>query len=243
MSGATADLVSNELDVLATLLPLQQRAQRGAGVNVIELGCGSARLLREMLELGLTRHAVGLEVDTRQHAKNLTNPMAGLTCVHASATAVPYPDAHFDLALMLKSLHHVPLHDMARALDEVARVLKPGGWLYVSEPVYDGALNTLIKLFNDEGMVRMAAQLALDEALDRHDSPWAALQEERFDMPVHYASCADFEQRMLYPTFADHRVDEAMLQAVRAAYARHAAPDGSARFTRPMHLRLLQKRG
>lgn len=243
MSGAMADLVSNELDVLAALLPLQQRAQRGAAVNVIELGCGSARLLREMLELGLTRHAVGLEVDARQHAKNLEKPMVGLTCLQASATAVPYPDAHFDLALMLKSLHHVPLHDMARALDEAARVLKPGGWLYVSEPVYDGALNTIIKLFNDEGMVRMSAQLALDEALDRHDSPWTALQDERFDMPVRYASCADFEQRMLYPTFADHRVDDTVLQAVRAAYAHHAAPDGSARFTRPMHLRLLQKRG
>ena len=109
--------------------------------------------------------------------------------------------------------------------------------------MYDGALNSIVKLFNDEGMVRMAAQLALDEALDRHDSPWKALQEQHFDMPARYASCADFEQRMLYPTFADHRVDDAVLQAVRAAYARHAAPDGSARFTRPMHVRLLQKRG
>lgn len=242
MSSATADLVSNELDVLAALLPLQQRAQSGQHLRVLEIGCGSARLLREMLELGLTRHAVGLEVDERQHTQNLSRPMAGLTCMLASATSVPFPDAHFDLALMLKSLHHVPLHQMARALDEAARVLKPGGWLYVSEPVYDGALNTFVKLFNDEGMVRMAAQLALDESLDRHDSPWTAVQEERFEMPVRYASCADFEQRMLYPTFADHRVDSAILEAVRNAYARQAQPDGSAKFTRPMHLRLLQKK-
>ncbi len=238
-----SDLVSNELDVLAALLPLQHMAKHGSGMAVIELGCGNARLVREMLELGLARSVVGLEVDERQHTKNLASPMGGLTFRQASATAVPYPDGLFDLALMLKSLHHIPLHGMGQALDEVARVLKPGGWFYVSEPVYDGALNSIVKLFNDEGMVRMAAQLALDEALDRHDSPWKALQEQHFDMPARYASCADFEQRMLYPTFADHRVDDAVLQAVRAAYARHAAPDGSARFTRPMHVRLLQKRG
>lgn len=238
-----SELVSNELDVLAALLPLQHKAKHGPGLAVIELGCGDARLVREMLELGLARSVVALEVDERQHAKNLARPMSGLTFRQASATAVPYPDDLFDLALMLKSLHHIPLHGMGRALDEVARVLKPGGWFYVSEPVYDGTLNSIVKLFNDEGMVRMSAQLALDEALDRHDSPWKALQEQHFDMPVSYASCADFEQRMLYPTFADHRVDEPVLQAVRTAYAQHAAPDGSARFTRPMHVRLLQKRG
>lgn len=238
-----SELISNELDVLAALLPLQHLAKSGTGMAVIELGCGNARLVREMLELGLARSVVGLEVDGCQHAQNLAKPMNGLTCLLASATSVPCVDARFDLALMLKSLHHVPMHGMGRALDEVARVLKPGGWLYVSEPVYDGALNSIVKIFNDEGMVRMAAQLALDEALDRHDSPWTALQEDRFDMPVRYASCADFEQRMLYPTFADHRIDDAMLNAVREAYAKHAAPDGSTRFTRPMHVRLLQKRG
>lgn len=241
--SAPTEMVSNELDVLAALLPLQQRAQQGMELSVIELGCGGARLMREMLELRLATRCVGLEVDERQHAKNLSHPHAGLTFQLASATAVPHPNGSFDLALMLKSLHHVPLHDMARALDEVARVLKPGGWLYVSEPVYDGALNTIVKIFNDEGMVRMAAQLALDEALDRHDSPWVALREERFEMPVRYANCTEFEQRMLFPTFADHRVDEPMLNAVRQAYAAHAAADGSAQFTRPMHVRLLQKRG
>jgi len=237
-----SDLVSNELDVLAALLPLQHFAKHGNGLSVIELGCGSARLARELLELGLARRVVALEVDERQHTQNLARPMEGLTFVQASAIAVPCDSAGFDLALMLKSLHHIPLHGMAQALDEVARVLKPGGWFYVSEPVYEGALNDIVKLYNDEGMVRMAAQCALDEALDRHDSPWKALQDQRFDMPARFNSCADFEQRMLYPTFADHRVTDAMLQAVRAAYAAHAAPDGSARFTRPMHLRLLQKR-
>ena len=41
---------------------------------------------------------------------------------------IPFPSGAFDLVLMLKSLHHVPLAHLDRALDEVARVLRPGGW-------------------------------------------------------------------------------------------------------------------
>jgi ubiquinone/menaquinone biosynthesis C-methylase UbiE len=237
-----ASLVSNELDVLAGLLPLQHFAKHGTGLSLIELGCGNAHMARELLELRLVKSVVGLEVDEQQHAKNLARPHEGLTFLQASAAAVPFADQQFDLALMLKSLHHVPLHQMGKALDEAARVLKPGGWFYVSEPVYEGALNDIVKIYNDEGMVRAAAQMALDEALDRHDSAWKGLQEKRFEMPARYASCAEFEQRMLYPTFADHRIDDAVLQAVRAAYAASASADGSARFTRPMHVRLLQKK-
>jgi SAM-dependent methyltransferase len=240
-SDTSVELVSNELDVLARLLPLQHFARHGAGLSAIELGCGNARLGRELRELGLVTRYTGLEVDERQHAKNLATPVAGMAFVQAGAQAIPCANQQFDLALMLKSLHHIPLHAMGKALDEVARVLKPGGWLYVSEPVYAGALNDIVKLFNDEGMVRAAAQLALDEALDRHDSPWQALHELRFDMPARYTSSADFEQRMLYPTFADHRISDATLQAVRAALAPHLGPDG-ARFTRPMHVRVLQRK-
>lgn len=244
-TAPTPPLVSNELDVLAAMLPLQHLAQHRAAVSVIELGCGNARLSRELLELGLARSVTALEVDTRQHALNVAKPHANLTFLLAGAAAVPCGDASFDLALMLKSLHHVPMHEMGRALNEVARVLKPGGWFYVSEPVYEGPLNDIVKLFNDEYMVRMSAQLVLDEALDRHDSPWKALQEERFDVPVRYADWTDFEQRMLYPTFADHRIDAAKLATIRAAFERHANSQtaaGGVRFTRPMHVRLLQKK-
>lgn len=43
------------------------------------------------------------------------------------------------------------------------------------------------------------------------------------------------------PTFADHRIDDALRATVQAAFARHVGPDG-ARFLRPMHVRLLRRR-
>ena len=229
----TPPLIDDELDVLADMVPL-------AGQHIVELGCGAAHLSRALLARYADSRVTGLEVDERQHAKNLTAPPAGLQFVAAGAQAIPFPDASFDLALMLKSLHHIPLPLLAQALGEVARVLRPAGYLYVSEPVYDGAFNEVIRVFNDEGAVRAAAQAALDDAL--RTGAWTQVGERHFEMPVHFRDFADFEQRMMRPTFADHRIDDAKLAAARAAFEPYVASDG-AWFTRPMHVRLLRRLG
>lgn len=229
--SANFPLIRDELQVLSDLVPLEDR-------RIIELGCGNARLARQLLQAYPTSHVTGLEVDERQHAKNLAAPQEGLSFVAAGAQAVPFPDASFDLALMLKSLHHVPLPLLDQALSEVARVLRPGGHLYVSEPVYDGPLNEIVRLFNDEGEVRAAAQAAIDRALAH--GPWQEVAERRFDMPVHYADFNEFEQRMMRPTFADHALTDELVQRVSRAFAPHCGPDG-ADFTRPMHVRLLRR--
>jgi len=230
---STPPLIDDELDVLADLLPL-------AGQRIVELGCGAAQLSRALLARYAGSRVTALEVDERQHAKNLAAPQAGLEFVAAGAQAIPFPDASFDLALMLKSLHHVPMPLLAQALGEVARVLRPGGHLYVSEPVYAGAFNEVIRVFNDEGVVRAAAQAALDRAL--RTGAWGQVIERHFEMPVRFRDFADFEQRMMRPTFSDHRIDDEKLAAARAVFEPHLGPDG-ARFTRPMHVRLLRRQG
>ena len=233
LATKTVPLIVDELEVLAALVPL-------AGQDIIELGCGAAALARKLLSSHPDSRMTALEVDERQHAKNLAAPQPGLRFMPGVAQAIPFSDARFDLALMLKSLHHVPLASLAQALDEVARVLRPGGHLYVSEPVYDGALNGVVRLFNDEGVVRAAAQAALDAAL--HTGNWSQVAERRFEMPAAFKDFADFEQRMMRPTYADHRIDAAKLERVRKAFEPHISA-GGARFTRPMHVRLLRRVG
>jgi SAM-dependent methyltransferase len=226
-------LIDDELEVLADLLPL-------AGQRIVELGCGAAHLSRALLARYADSCVTALEVDERQHAKNLAAPQAGLKFVAAGAQAIPFPDASFDLALMLKSLHHVPLSLLAKSLGEVSRVLRPGGHLYVSEPIYGGAFNEVIRVFNDEGVVRAAAQAALDEAV--RSGVWTQVAELHFEMPVRFRDFCDFEQRMMRPTFADHRIDDEKLAATRAVFETHVGPDG-AQFARPMHVRLLRRLG
>lgn len=226
-----ATIVADELDVLDGLVPL-------AGLRVVELGCGAAQLSRSLVQRYPGTTVAALEVDERQHAKNLAAPQAGIQFLAGGAQAVPLPSGSCDLVLMLKSLHHVPLPLMGQALAEAARLLVPGGHLYVSEPVYVGEFNEVIRVFNDEGVVRAAAQQALDVAAT--SGLWSQVAERRFEMPITFPDFADFEQRMMRPTFADHAIDDAKLAAARAVFDRSMTP-GGAHYQRPMHVRLLRR--
>ncbi|MGE0310088.1 MAG: methyltransferase domain-containing protein [Lautropia sp.] len=224
------DPIIAELEILEQLVALDD-------IHLLEAGCGAAGLARRLLDRHAGTRVVGVDVDERQLAKNLAAPTPRLHFERAGAQDLPFDDGAFDGAMMLKSLHHVPVALMAQALGEMARVLKPGGWLYVSEPVYAGALNDVIRLYNDEGEVRAAAQAALDRAVA--SGHWTQAAERRFEIPVRFEDFDDFERRMMHPTFTDHHLDDALVEKVRAAFSPHQRPDG-ARFTRPMHVRLLR---
>lgn len=224
--------ISEELDLLQSLVDLDQHPR------IIELGCGAAELSRKLLARRPGCEITALEVDERQNAKNLLNPMQRLQFVPAGAQSIPFPAESFDLALMLKSLHHVPLDQMAQALSEVHRVLRPGGLLYVSEPVFAGALNEVVRLFHDEEQVRAAAQRAVQAAVG--SGSWEQVSETQFEMPVHYRDFAEFERRMIDVTYLTHRLDATTLGEVRARFAAHRTLDG-AHFVRPMRVNLLCK--
>ncbi len=228
----SARLVTDELELLDELIDLP------AHPRVIELGCGAAHLSRKLLQRYPASTVTGLEVDERQMAKNLERPQERLNFVNAGAQAIPFADGSFDLALMLKSLHHVPLDLLDQALAEVHRVLRPQGLLYVSEPVFAGALNEVMRLFHDEEVVRAAALAAVQRAVA--SGAWEQVDEIFFETPVHYRDFAEFEQRMIGVTFVTHRLDAATLAAVQERFEPHMTADG-AHFTRPMRINLLRR--
>ena len=225
-------LITDELELLRSLVDLDQRT------HIIELGCGAAQLSRSLLARFPACNVSALEVDERQHAKNLAKPQAGLHFLQAGAQAIPFGAEQFNLALMLKSLHHIPLDLMDQALGEVWRVLKPGGLLYVLEPVFAGTLNEILRLFHDEEQVRAAALNALNRAVA--SGAWQQKAEVSFDMPVQYRDFADFEQRLIGVTYLDHRLDASTLAAVRTRFEQHMGASGAC-FERPTRVNLLRK--
>ena len=225
-------IITDELELLHSLVDLNQHPR------IIELGCGAAQLSRNLLTRFPACEVSALEVDERQHAKNLLKPEARLNFLQAGAQAIPFAAEQFDLALMLKSLHHVPLNLLQQALAELRRVLRPGGLLYVSEPVFAGTHNEIMRLFHDEERVRAAALLAVQQAVA--SGAWEQVAEVFFDMPVRYRDFAEFEQRLIANTYLDHQLDTATLSAVRARFEPHMGADG-AYFERPMRVNLLRK--
>ena len=222
----------DEADVYNELLPLD-------GARVIELGCGDATHTRAIAETGRPASVLACEVDTLQHEKNLSiTDLSTVTFVHGGAEAVPAEDASADVVLMFKSLHHVPVESMDKALQEVRRVLRPGGLAYISEPVYAGDFNEVLRLFHDEKAVREAAFEALRAAVAAGD---LELAEQRFfDTRMEFADFADFEQRVLGVTHTHHELSPQLYETVRRTFEAYQGPEG-ARFTLPIRVDLLRR--
>ncbi|MCG8425855.1 MAG: class I SAM-dependent methyltransferase [Chromatiales bacterium] len=223
---------ATELEIIEQTLPLK-------GAKVLELGCGRAWMTRKMAELFQPADITATEVDKIQHEKNLAiDDLPNVTFVYGGAEAIDLPDNSVDVVLMLKSLHHVPTELMTQALQELARVLKPGGIAYISEPVFRGAFNEVLRLFHDEQVVRQNAFDALQKIVDA-----GTLTLERqifFNAPAHYKDFNEFDERMIQVTHTDHQIDDELYAKIKAAFMQHMTEDGT-HFEKPSRVDLLRK--
>jgi ubiquinone/menaquinone biosynthesis C-methylase UbiE len=228
------DRVCNEDVILNGLLPLR-------GANVLELGCGTAEKTRAIARAGLVASITALEVDEIQHRKNVqAGGPPNVVFQPGAAEAIPARDATFDIVLMFKSLHHVPIEKMDQALLEIRRVLKPGGLAYVSEPLYAGDYNDIMRLFHDEKAVREAALAAIERAV--HGGALQLVSRTFFQAPRHFDDFAQFEEQVLKVTHTQHQLSRETYEAVRAAFMRHMTAHG-VDFRTPMRVDLLANAG
>lgn len=212
----------------------------GAGQTLLELGCGRAETTRRIAQGFPDLTLIATEVDPVQHARNLEQPLTNLTFVSGGAEQIDLPDNSVNYVLMLKSLHHVPVDQMDLALSEVARVLVPDGLAYISEPVYAGPFNEILRIFHDEKMVREAAHDSIHRAVRRGDLE--LVEEFCFDSIMAFAGFAEFESRILGATHTEFEIDEPMLERVRSAFCRYAgSAQGDVEFPAPMRVDLLRR--
>jgi len=91
--------------------------------EIVDLGAGTGKLTRSLVGLGHRVTAIEPLAEMRAHIEK-TAPAA---CVlEGSAESIPLPDASADLVISAQAFHWF---DHARALPEIARVLRPGGWI------------------------------------------------------------------------------------------------------------------
>ncbi len=110
-----------DLDFLARSVAALDRPK------VLDLGCGAghasfatAPFAREVVAFDLTRAM--LDVTT---AAAKERGLSNISTAQGSVEELPFPSRQFDFVVSRYSAHH--WHDVPRALQEVKRVLKPGG--------------------------------------------------------------------------------------------------------------------
>ncbi len=108
--------------------------------NALEIGCGTGFFLLNLIQAGVAERgeftdiSPGMVEVAKANAAGLGFTVGGRV---ADAESIPYPDESFDLVVGHAVLHHIP--DVAVALREVLRVLRPGGrFVFAGEPTRIG---------------------------------------------------------------------------------------------------------
>ena len=189
------------------------------GKRVLEYGCGEGWITRDLARLGGNVCAFDISPQAAENTRRALSDSKLLDRCSIDvmpAERLAYPEATFDVAVGFAIIHHL---DLVQALDELYRVLKPGGIAWFAEPL---ATNPLIWIYR-----KLTPQFRTAD-----EQPLKLKQ-----LPSLLAKFGSFEHREFYLTalgaialiylpggirlfpalsFGLHRVDDRLLRAIPA---------------------------
>lgn len=136
------------------------------GATALEVGCGTGLVMQRVARFAA--HVAGIDVSPGMLARARER---GLDVREGSATALPFPDAAFDVVYSFKVLAHVD--PVEPALAEMARVTRPGGHV-----VFDAYNRDSLRFLVKRAFGPRRTSTAFDEAAigTRFDAPELALR-------------------------------------------------------------------
>ena len=218
---------------LSTDLAVLDRLVQVRGLSIVDVGCGAGALAHSLAERGAT--VLGVEPDPVQAERNRDAPEAdGVRFAEGRAEALPVGDSAVDGVIFGRSLHHVPEAAMRPALAEARRVLAAGGFLYVLEPVMEGAFSSVMKPFHDETEVRRQAREALADSAPL----FAGAREVHYEVERRFESHAAFVDLFSGLSYNSYGADAVRSETVKRLFEAGRTDAGDYAFVQPMRVDL-----
>ena len=208
---------------------VRERAERMLGEprygRVLEVGTGTGFFLLNLWQAGYVEEAHATDISTGMlEVCRLNGQVLGCRVETRAADAerLPYDDDEFDLVVGHAFLHHLP--DPPGAIDEMARVVRPGGTLFIAgEPTRWGHRITGISKWTARTALGLAD--ALPGARLKEPPPPPATEAERvlqdleWDVDLHTFAPSDVERWAEGAGLEDVRVETEELVAAWFGWA------------------------
>ena len=185
LSGSSARRYDHQVEVLfggaaavmrrQGLLPLRAALTRRGSERLLDVGCGTGCFLREVKANRPRLQVIGLDLSPHYLAvaRQKLQLWSRAQFVEGMAEAMPFGDEQFDAVTCIYLFHELPSEVRRAVVDEIRRVLRPGGVLVFvdslqtgDEPDYDAMLEYFPIAFHEPYYASY-----LEEDLDRLWSP------------------------------------------------------------------------
>lgn len=118
---------------VAELVALTGKARPDA----LDMGAGTGNLCMKFVAAGCNASAADVSARSLELLARKAPPGTTIQTRLIDSPRLPFDDATFDIVGTYSVLHHVP--DYLFAVREMARVLRPGGWLYIDHESSPGS--------------------------------------------------------------------------------------------------------
>ena len=169
------------------------------GLRWLDVGCGNGAFTETLIGRCAPAAVTGVDPSEAQLAYARSRAGAKMAQFRiGDAQALPFDNASFDAAVMALVITFVP--DPGKAVAEMARVVRPGGWVatYMWDVPADGLpISPLCTAMDYLGMPRATSSNAASSRRDAMQRFWEraglqAVQTHVIRIPVAYSSFEDF---------------------------------------------------
>lgn len=117
--------------------------------TILDVGCGGGRTVSKLAAIAAEGKVYGVDYSEESvAATKRTNArwieLGRVEVRHGSVSQLPFPDGMFNLVTAVETQYFWP--NLPGDMQEILRVLKPGGWLTIIAEVYKGANTTVARL-------------------------------------------------------------------------------------------------
>lgn len=105
------------------------------GDSLLDVGCGTGKIIHQLEKKHANEirfYGVDPSPEMLQIAK-LYNPKSRISFKVAYADDLPFVNNSLDWVISTFAFHHMPAEEKVKAIGEIARVLKPGGKILISD--------------------------------------------------------------------------------------------------------------
>ncbi|MEV8467934.1 class I SAM-dependent methyltransferase [Fluviibacterium sp. DFM31] len=203
------------IDVLTSLIDLPRK-------RVLDIGAGDGSYSRDLEAAGAVVSAIEVDPEKVARARASLSPRADVRL--GRAEALPFADRSHDLACLFFSLHHVPMEVQDTALAEVRRILRPGGRLHVVEPYPHGTMFDVVRMVEDETVVRTHSHHLLDQLGAR--AGFQKIAQRDYVLSRDFPTFDDLLNKIVRPDPARTAAFETVAPEMEATYRRVAEDRG-----------------
>ena len=126
------NLADSTVQEALILCGLSSDPQHNRSINLLDFGCGFGRYLELFQDFIPPENLVGIESCQDSIAQVRAK---GFRCLEADSE-IPFEDGHFDVVFSSNVVEHIPRPKYLKYLEEIERVLRPGGRFVVGTPNY-----------------------------------------------------------------------------------------------------------